>query len=438
MKDMELWNPQRAIVIPPQAKTASEIAGYARQLTKREVTQIVTAIEAGNYEIGSLFLWQKAMTGLKKQLASLGMDFVGELLDREDISETSAPVQVLTDHDAVRLAGELGILTSTEAMRLRGVLQTVTHFSASPEEDEDEDDRQMMPEEAIHCLRVCVQSVLGHERLEGAIEFAQFRKELEERPFTKEDNEVRSLLSSPYFFQRTVLRVLMALAKTSHGAQLEHVLSNAVAIVPLLWDILRKPDRWLVGRAYAEVHSEGKTTAAAGLRKLLLSVRGFDFVPEDLRSRYFLTVAAELQNVHFSLNNFYNEPAAIHKLDSLGTTIPIPALAQCMTAILCVRLGNPYGVSWAAQPTARSILERQNEERWVYYLNECLPGDEVILGKLMSESIAKEWITLSNEINLSRLSLKNKEVRRLIRERTTDDTAKIVSAARTLYRRLSK
>ena len=438
MNDMVLWNPRRGIAIPPQVMSAREIAAYARQLTKREVAQIVGAIEAGNYEMGSLFLWQKAMTGLKKQLGLLGMDFVGELLDREDISESSAAVQVLTDHDAVRLAGELGMLTSTEAMRLRSVLQTVSHFSASPEEDEDEDDRQMMPEEAIQCLRTCVQSVLGHERLEGAIEFARFRKELEEKPFSEQDGEIQSLLSSPYFFQRTVIRVLIALAKTSHGAQLENVLSNANLIIPLLWDVLRKPDRWLAGRAYAEVHAEGKTTATAGLRKLLLRVRGFDYVPEDLRSRYFLAVSAEVQNVHFALNNFYNEPAAIRKLDSLGTTIPIPALAQCMTAILCVRLGNAYGASWAAQSTANDMLVRLNRERWVYYLNECLPGDEIILGKLMVGSIAERWIALSKKLGLAKLEAKDREVRRIIRDRAQGNTSKVVSAAGALYERLNK
>ena len=81
MKQIMLWNPNRGIAIPPEATSARDIAQYARQLTKREVTQIVGAMDAGNYEMGALFLWQKAMTGLKGQIGSLGMDFVGELLD---------------------------------------------------------------------------------------------------------------------------------------------------------------------------------------------------------------------------------------------------------------------------------------------------------------------------------------------------------------------
>jgi hypothetical protein len=434
MSDIILWNPQQPVTIPAKVTSAIEIAKYARQLTKREISQIVEAMEAQNYEMAALFLWQKTMSGLKKQLSSLGMDFVGELLDRPDITEDSSAGKVLTDYDALRLAEELGMFSSTQAMRLQGVLQMVTHFSEPLSEEEEEDDRQMMPEDAIQCLRTCIQSVLGHERLEGALEFARFRKNLEQSTFDEKNPKIQSLLSAPYFFQRTTLRVLMAIAKGVQGAQLEHALANINVIVPLLWDGLRKPDRWFIGRAYAEVHSEGRTTAASGLRKALLKVRGFDYVPEDLRSRTFLSVAAELQNVHFAFGNFHNEPAAIKKLESLGSTIPTPAIAQCMTAILCVVLGNYYGVSWAAQPTARRILSGLTEPRWSYYLDECLPGDEVILGKLMYENIATRWIDLVKEEKLKEFEVRNSEVKKLIHEQKPPQ---IVASAQKIHNRLT-
>ncbi|HEU4390193.1 MAG TPA: hypothetical protein VFV34_20495 [Blastocatellia bacterium] len=436
MSDIVLWNPSEAVMIPPTATTFEAIASYALQLSKREINQIVDAMKAGNYEMGALFLWQKTMTGLKKQLSFLGMEFVGELLDRADIVADSVPGQVLTDYDAVRLAEELGMFTSTQALRLRNVLQTVAHFAESPTED-DEGDRQMMPEEAISCLRTCIQSVLGHQRLEGAIEFAKFRDELERRTFETNDREIDSLRSAPYFFQRTTLRVLMAIAKTAQGAQLEHALANTNVIIPLLWNELRKPDRWFIGRAYAEVHSEGRSTAASGLRKTLLKVRGFDYVPEDLRSRTFLSVAAEIQNAHFSFNNYYNEPGPVNKLESLGTTIPIPALAQCVTAVLCVRLGNQYGVSWAAQASAGRILSALTEQRWTYYLEESLPGDEIVLGKLMNETIALRWIELVNEHKLAELEVKNRSVRALLTQGNKAKPTLVIAAAQKLHDNLT-
>lgn len=435
--EITLANQQGSLVIPATAKTHQDIVQYARQLTKREVQQIVEALDAGNYEMGALFLWQKTMTGLKKQFGLLGMDFVGELLDRHDITADSGATQVLTDYDAVRLAEELGMFSPTQAMRLRNVLQMVAHFSESPAEEDEDEDRQMMPEEALQCLRTCVQSVLGHERLGGATEFAKFRRELEEKTFSVDDAEMQSLLASPYFFRRTTLRVLLALAKTAQGAQLEHVLANTNVIVPSFWPELLKPDRWLVGRAYAEVHAEGRKTAATGLRKALLKVQGFDYVPEDLRSRTFLHAAAELQNVHFSLNNFYNEPAAIRALASLGTVIPAPALAQCITAILCVRLGNHYGRSHAAQQTAQEMLSNLSEERWKYYLDSCLPGDEIVLEKLIDQNIATRWNILVTEHRLSTVEVKDSTVRDLVANAARGKADLVVNVAKTLLKRLT-
>lgn len=82
------------------------------------------------------------------------------------------------------------------------------------------------------------------------------------------------------------------------------------------------------------------------------------------------------------MNNYHNEPGAISALASLGTTIPSATISHCVSAILCVKLGNHWGISWAAQDTANSLLRHLGENRWRYYLDECLPADETILGKL--------------------------------------------------------
>ena len=435
--EISLWKPRTSVLIPVDAQTPEDIASYSKQLTNKELKQVIAAFNSGGYEMGSLFLWQKTMTGLKKQLGSLGMDFIGELLDRSDITGASSPSQVLTDFDAVRLAEELGMFSPTQAMRLRNVLQMVVHFSESPAEDEEDGERQMMPEEAIQCLRTCIQSVLGHEKVEGAIEFAQFRKDLEEKTFSTEDTEIQILLESPYFFQRTTLRVLLALAKTSEGAQLQHTLNNAIIIIPCLWPMLLKPDRWMVGRAYAEVHSEGRKTAAAGLRKALLKVQGFDYVPEDLRFRIFLRAASDLQNTHFSMNNFYNEPSAINNLASLGTIIPPPALSRCITAILCVRLGNNYGRSFAAQPKANELLSKLGNDRWRYYLGECLPADDVILEKLTFPNIIERWNQLVADYQLHSMNTKQKEVAKLLASSAEKKTGQVAIFAMGMLNRLT-
>lgn len=396
----ELWKPVTAAIIPANATSALEIASCAQQLSKRDIKQIAEAYNNGSYEMMSSYVWSKAQAAIKKQLASLGMEFIGEMLGRPDISEDSPIETAITSNEAISLAQDLGIVNSTEAMRLKQCVQTVTHFASleGPEAEEVE----MTPEEALHCLRTCVQTILGHSRVEVASEFASFRRELEMRTFKPDDRAMVNLDRAPYFFQRTTLSVLLAMLKTKQGAQLEHAIGNINIVLPLIWRKLRDPQKWQTGQTYAEVTYSGKKLAATGLQKALIAVKGFDFVPETLRSDEFSQAAKDVLEAHSSMNNFYNEPQPMRALASMGTTIPMPAFPICLTATLSVRLGNPWGHSFAAQDTANHILNALSENQWTYYINECLPIDRPILEKLAyNDRPRSRWIALVREYSLA-------------------------------------
>ncbi len=406
-----LWEAPETPASLPASAPPEVIAARAIQLTPRERKAIVEAFSSGGYEMASTFVWTRAMAALKKQLASLGTDFVGEMLGRPDITEDSPAESVLTDTDAVRLAADLGMIAPTEALRLRHALETVQHF-ASRETAVDSD--EMTHEEAVSCLRACVQSVLSQERVEVALKFAEFRRELETRDFTSNDPKMQQLGASPYLFQRTTLNVLLALVKTSNAPVLEHALANINTVLPVVWPHLRKPEKYQTGETYTFVYTAGKATAASGLAHALLKVNGFDFVPETLRSETFIRAATAVIQAHEAANNFYNEAAPMKLLASLGTSVPIAAFPQCISATLCVWLGNRYGEAWSAQDSALALLRSITADRWDYYLNECLPGDRRILDKLWHPKPQARWMTLVNDFALHDRDIRDPRVRRLI------------------------
>jgi len=407
------WEAPETAIVPNTAHTPDAIIAHARQLSKREVGQILSAFQNEHYEMATAFIWAKAMASLRKQLATLGMEFIGEMLQRPDISTRSDVGTAITAFETIALAEDLGMVSSTEAMRLRHAHEIVNHFAAL---SEDEEDASMHPEEAISCLRTCVQNILGHPKLEVAQNFAKFRKQLEEQDFSPEDSEIEKLEMSPYFYQRTTLSILLSLLKTTVGAQLQHAVRNVGVILRVVWPHLKKPERWQAGQAYAELYSEGKTPAATGLKKALVDVKGFDYVPENLRSSTFTQAAKEVLEAHEGMNNFYNEPAPMRTLASLGSTIPSPALRMCMEAALSVWLGNSYGISWAAQDSAKRLLGGLSSERWHFYLEECLPYDRRILYKL-AESGSKpqsRWADLVKEFDLVKIAVKRAPLKSLL------------------------
>lgn len=132
------------------------------------------------------------------------------------------------------------------------------------------------------------------------------------------------------------------------------------------------------------------------------------------------------------MNNFYNEEAPTRNLEKLGTVIPAPAVGPCMTALLCVRLGNEYGTSWSAWPIADRLLKKQGAERWKYYLEKILPGEIRIIEKLLQLKPRAEWMKIAGEMLTESVDLKDKTVRDLVEASVASDDKRVTASAQKL------
>jgi hypothetical protein len=266
---------------------------------------------------------------------------------------------------------------------------------------------------------------LAVPKIEFAEQFSKFRKDLERKLFQPDDPQVEGLETAPSFFLKTTLSFLLASIKLSEGAQLQNALHNINVILPSIWDRLKKTELWQVGNLYAEMHSAGRQIAVAGLRKALLKVKGFDYVPETTRSNTFSKSAARLLSAHEGMNNFHTEGPAITELESLGTSIPMPAFPVCSTAILASYLGNHWGHSWSAEGVALKMLKSFSPEKWEFYLNECLPSDSTILYKLQGTNQRARWCTLTKQLGFEALQIKEAGAKHLIVASIAKDYPKV-------------
>lgn len=426
-----VWAEPTGSIVPKTANSAPAIADVARTLSTRDKTQIVNAFQFEAYEMMAGFVLNKALSQLKQQLAALGMEFVGEMLGRPDLDDDSIPTVSISDYEALRLAKELGIINSTDAVRMTQHLELLAHFDSLSNEEAEH--AEMSQQEAISFLRTCVNAVLGREGDFAPLEFVQFRQALESRTFKATDAEMLTLSGAPYFFRKTTVSILLSGVKSKAGAQYEHTLGNILVIIPALWGGLRDAERWNIGQAYAEVVNSGLGSAVVALKKALTAVRGFDFVPETLRSQTFAAAAADIIRVHTAMNNYYNEPPAMAALAKLGTTIPWPAFPISMSATISVYLGNAYGFAWGAQGDVDLLLSRLTSNQWDYYLNECLSQDGLVLQKLAWSGAPRErWLDLVQKYALAGRQTKRAEVGRLLAASDARDLMKLKSIAEKL------
>lgn len=412
MSNITLWQAENNEIIPRTAKTPSQISDCAVQLGTKDKRQIISAFESGHYEMAMNYLWNKTIIALKKALATVGIELLGEMLGKTDVDESDDVDAIVTTSDAIRLASELGVISSTEAMRLRHTYEIINHFSQL--EMEESDLEEIEEEEALSSLKICVRSILGKPKIEVAKKFVEFRNMLEEKTLGSESEELVLLKNSPYFFHKLTINVLLNSAKKSTSANLEHALANLNVLIPIIWENLKDAEKWQIGSTYAEVYAEGKSTSVKGLKSALLKVKGFDYVPETLRSETFIKAADAIIKAHESLNNFYNEPIPVKNFSKLGSTIPIPALPISFTALICISIGNYYNRSWKAAETSISILKEITSGRWEYYFKNIFPSDIKVLTKLQDDSPIKFWIKLLNDDLKISIDSPNKTIKSLL------------------------
>ena len=402
--EVAIWKGPNGVSLPSTITTPQEIVEFANNtiLSVKQQQQIIGAFNLQAFDMGAEYAWRRAMAVLKKSIASLGMKFVGEMLGRDDITEFSSPERSLTDYTAITLAEQLGVVGKTGALKLRQSLELLNHFFSNREEDKEEELNQL---DALQIVRSCIQYILGEDQVSVALEFTQLRNRLNTESIDAKDGQILALTSSALFYIRTVLNILLTNIKTMQGAGLEHSLANINLILPLIWDKIAEKDKWHVGTVYRDVVAEGKNTATNGMKKALIKVKGFDFVPESLRSNTFIQAAKTLIDTHFAFDNYYNEPAAVRHLASLGSVIPAPALQNCMDAYLLVCLGNIYGVSTKGAELAKNELMKISQERWQHFFDVILGKDEYVLSSLQTENQIKRFANLLKESGNDRIQI---------------------------------
>jgi hypothetical protein len=390
------WAPAEVVALPRNAPPA-EIVRRAERLNERDRRAVVAAFESGSYEMAVTYVWFKAAARLRRQLSELGMEFVGEMLGRTDLTEASNPITDLRADEAIELAEQLAMISTTEAIRLRDGQALVSHF-LDPETSPSEG---MLLEEAVCIVRACVVNFLREPEPSWHQPFLDLREKLETETLPDGAADLQTLAASPYSHVRTTLTVLLAQLKTAGGAKLEHVAGNVQALLPVMWPRLRDRDKWQVGETYAILHASNRPAAAAGLRKALMRVKGFDFVPETLRSDAFRATARAVLTAHLGADNRQLEPKPMEALANLGPCVPGPALADCFSAALCVKLGDRWGHSPAAQASVDRFLKPFRPEQWEYYFDRMLPGDRHVLEKLAyDDAPLARWQELLESLDL--------------------------------------
>ena len=407
MNQVALYQESAGVVAVPDTNDVAILMSYNRSLSSNDANKIVKAFDNELYDMAAEYIWSRTISTLKKNIMKFGEEFVAEMLDRPDISS----VEDISEYEVITLSSDLGFINQTAKIEFMQFSEIIQHYMSNEDPDE-----AFPLTKVSDIVRSCVKHVLGFEKVEYEISFVSFRNRLRTE-YIIEGHEIYTQLKlAPYFYKRTVFKTMMNLAKTTKdSAEREIILNNMISIFVEIWSALSSEEKWVIGRSYAQCLSDGDNKLLIALKSVLLKVKGFDYVPENLRSNTYIIAAKDLLSAHQGMNNFYNEPSKAKYLAQMGNSIPAPAFGNCMTAVLACKLGNSYGISWDAQTYLDEILQTVSKDRWSYYLSSVLPYDRVILYKLCVDITADRWSELVEKYSLEKIDIEGeKELKDLI------------------------
>lgn len=425
MSNIVLWhNPEENII--PKTANITEVMTYNRCLTEKDIGQISIAYSNSAFEMAANFIWEKSMNKLRKFILSFGPEFVLEMMGIKDMTF----LQKIPEKYTIDLSYELGIIPKVGKMKLTQCNEFMSYFlSTNCEEEMDVDTTNLI-------IRSCIEYVLQKDIEFSELEFYSFRDRLKKENFVEADSILKEIKESPYFYKKTIIRTLLNLISDTKGIELDNSFNNLSLIVPLIWDEISVEDRWLVGTAYTDAVNTNDSRKISVLKNLLLKLKGFDYVPENVRSNTFIDAAKNIIAVHNAMNNFYNEPQAVEYLYSLGTVIPRPAVGHCISALLCVKLGNYYSHSFGAQEKADELLRSMSRDKQLYYFEKILPYDELVLNKLKIDRCVERWCGIEFNANIKVLKTSNPLITSLIVATDSKDFQAIKNIATKLTSKL--
>lgn len=403
------------------------------QLNEREQKAIVVNFESGLYDMAAEFVWRRTISILKDRLTIFGNDFIADMLGYE--KEIS--IDRISEPEIIELNCDIGFLKKSAKLELLHHAEQINMYSSR--------ESQMIEQVTINknqartLIDDCIQYVLSDLTEYQTLKFTSIRDLLKSKLLNNDSSEVQELLHAQYFYIRTVLRSLLNMARTEKQEEKEFVFHNMSVIVPLIWDSLAETDKYSFGTIYAEVANTDKKDFIKSMKTILLNVRGFDYVPENLKSNSFINAAKNLMNVHNGINNFYNEPLAAKVLESMGTMIPDPALYECLNATFTCIMGNSYEHAWDAQIYLQNILNGVTTTKWEVFLKD-LPFNAPLLYEIAYvgtlERNVRRWCEEIKKRNLFTLFFQNVWIKEFLVIASKNDWHSVRKMAQKQYDKL--
>lgn len=328
-----------------------ELARIPPELRDGLVARMCVATSVGLFDGAINYIWNAVILNLRLRVRNFGLGYVAQILNKrfeeDDLND-------LMDAELLDLCHKLELLSEDGYFFLNQCRDIRNNFSSAHPSIAQIDDRELIS----FISRCCKHGISSDYTLQG-INIAEFINTIKGNNLSQSAIDAWELKFENTFPAQRVLLVPMLHGIYCDPNSKEHARVNSLSIcqaIKPLFDSKIQSSLIAQHNSYFTKNDEQRMKAS---RIFFQKLEILDLLTDIERHSIIKSACDSLFRVHQGFDNFYNEPPFAKNLYSITQTTKTPdsTKSEFVEAVVTCYVGNPYGVSHAAVPYYRKMIE---------------------------------------------------------------------------------
>lgn len=379
--------PTENILVPvvERAKVLFIIPSVVNNLTGEQsgrayyMSKFIASCSVGLFDAALNFLWNETILNLREKIVRFDLDYfydstIKDASQRKNF-KSEDNLENLSDWDLIRGCRDTGIITDIGYKHLN-YIRDMRNFASAAHPNQNE----LTGLQIVSWLETCIIEVLAKEPAGPVLVIKKLLHNIRTEILTKNDVEPIKLniLQLSGDLANSLLRAIFGMYTDEKLSA--NIRENIELISKTVWNQIDEDAKNDIGLKYGIFSVNGDINRKKLANKFLNIVDGLDYLTEEQRSIEINEKLTNLYNAHYEYHNFYNEePHAKTLLKYIPDTGEIPKAIRFkyVKVLLICRLGNSYGVSFAALPHYQKMIDMFRDEEILEFL-ELLKDSDMI------------------------------------------------------------
>jgi hypothetical protein len=327
------------------------------------ISKFAAACVVGLFDAALNFMWDETIASLREKAARIDLEYLfsGAVADQNKRSKlhTAEDLVKLDDWELVKGCHETGILSDIGYKHL-DYIRDMRNWASAAHPNQN----QLSGLQVVSWLETCVKEVIAKEPSGPAIQIRLLLENIRTKTLNAVDvkSTIVNIQGLPIEMASSLLRTIFGMYTDPNMAA--SAKNNIKLIAKAVWEGSPDERRYEVGLKYNAYDANADITRRDAAKEFLDFVGGMSYLPKETLSRELQEKIQNLLDAHNAMNNFYNEPSHAKILAELVPktgAIPQPIRADYVKTLILCRMGNSYGVSFAARDYYDELISRFQE-----------------------------------------------------------------------------